>query len=380
MRFLLALSLLAACQGKSHDAPAPPPSKPPAVIVDAGPPADANLDSCKAALAKVATLAPTQRAQALLDACHPCGDWQALLQWNNPPDTGGPPRSAIEQSMLACNAYCEPNAKQRFLGTLDAARGQDTRGPWRALGEVCKDAVSAVPDTRFMGAPFFALDRITRAVGDPALLAAIQLPLPALSISGVGVTLPVGPLLPADAGLGAITVDAAQIQLGTLPVAQMTPTGLHVSGDYPGTPLDGKALAGALATPALAGHPVSVLAPRDLPAARIVDVIAAAGGHELRLAVGARGPGGWSIPGAIPVALTGKPSAGVKLTLDSSPDVAIKAAKAADRAALTKAPVTIALTPAATVANLASLLGALVFFDVKTVTITRPAGNPASKP
>jgi hypothetical protein len=379
MRFLIVLAALAACQGKPHDAPAPPPP-PQKPIVDAGPPADANHDACKSSVARIATLSPTQRAQALLDSCHPCGDWQALLQWNNPSDVGGPPRSAIEQAMLACNAYCEPSAKQRFLGTLDAARGQDTRGPWRALGEVCKDAVSAVPDTRFMGAPYFALDRIARAIADPALLAALQLPLPALSISGVGITLPQGPLLPSDAGLGAITVDAGQIQLGTLPIAQLTPTGLHVSGDYPGTPLDAKALAAALTTPALAGHPVSVLAPRELPAARIVDVIAAAGGHELRLAVGARGPGGWSIPGSIPIALTARPAAGVRLTLDSSPDLAIKAAKAADRAALTKAPVTIVLAPSATVANLATLLGALVYFEVKTVSITRPPGKPASKP
>ena len=379
MRFLIAFVALAACQGKpkAHDAPAPSPSQ---IIADAGLLADANLDSCKSSLARIAALAPTQRAQALLDACHPCGDWQALLQWNNPPDVGGPPRSEIERSMLACNAYCEPNAKQRFLGTLDAARGQDTRGPWRALGEVCKEAVSAVPDTRFMGAPYFALDRIARSIADPALLAAIQLPLPALSISGVGLALPQGPLLPADAGLAAITVDAGQIQLGTLPIAQLTPSGLHVSGDYPGTPLDAKALAAALTTPALAGHPVSVLAPRELPAARIVDVIAAAGGHELRLAVGVRGPGGWSSPGSIPVAMTVKPAAGVRLALDSSPEVAIKAAKAADRAALTKVPVTIALAPSATVANLATLLGALVYFDVKTVTIARPPGKLAPKP
>jgi hypothetical protein len=379
MRFMIALVALAACQGKAkpNDTPAP---TPPQVIIDAGLRPDANLDSCKSSLARIATLPPTQRAQALLDSCHPCGDWQALLQWNNPSDIGGPPRAAIEQAMLACNAYCEPNAKQRFLGTLDAARGQDTRGPWRALGEVCKEAVSAVPDTRFMGAPYFALDRIARSIADPALLAAIQLPLPALSISGVGVTLPQGPLLPADAGLGAITVDAGQIQLGALPIAQLTPAGLHVSADYPGTPLDAKALAGALATPALAGHPVSVLAPRELSAARIVDVIAAAGGHELRLAIGVRGPGGWSVPGAIPIAMTVKPAAGVRLVLDDTPEVAIKAAKAADRGALTKTPVTIALAPSATVANLATLLGALTYFDVKAVTITRPPGKPAPKP
>src|SRR5213075_179153 len=109
----------------------------------------------------------------------------------------------------------------------------------------------------------------------------------------------------------------------------------------------------ALTTPALAGHPVSVLAPRELSATRIIDVIAAAGGHELRLAVGAHGPGGWSIPGSIPIAMTvdgiappfggaagrgaptGKPAAGVRLVLDSAPEGAIKAAKAADHGALT---------------------------------------------
>ena len=378
MRALIALAAgaaLVAC--KQHDAPAPaPPPKPPA---DASVPADANLDSCKTSLARIAGLPSNQRAQALLDSCHPCGDWQALLLWNNPADVGGPPRSAIEQSMLACNAYCVPDAKQRFLGTLDAARGQDTRGPWRALGEVCKDAVSAVPDTRFMGAPYFALDRIARSIADPALLAQIQVPLPALTLTGVGVALPQGPLQPSDGGLGAITVDARQILLGSLPIAQLTPTGLHVSGDYPGTPLDPKALAAALTTPALAG-PISVLAPRELPAARIVDVIAAAGGHELRLAVAARGPGGWSVPGSIPIAMTAKPASGIRLAVDSSPENAIKAAKAADHAALTRTPVTIALAPSATVANLATVLGALVYFEVKTVTITRPPGKPASKP
>jgi hypothetical protein len=377
MRLLIALVVLVACQSKPKDPPSQPPPRP----IDAGAPADANLDTCRTNATKIASLPSVQRAQALLDSCRPCGDWQPLLQWNNPPDIGGPSRASIEQTMLACNAFCDPNAKQRFLGTLDAARGQDTRGPWRHLGEVCKAEVSAEPDTRFMGPTYFALDRIARAIGDPALLAAIQVPLPALSVSGVGVSLPLGPLRPADAGFGAITVDAAHIQLGSLPIAQLSPTGLRVSGDYPGTALDGKALAVALTTPALDGKPIAVLAPRELPATRIVDVIAAAGGHELRLAVGARGPGGWSVPGTIPIAMIARPvAAGLRLTLDGTPDLAIKAATAAPRAQLTAAPVTIALTPAATVANLASLLGALVFFEVKTVAITRPAGKLAPKP
>jgi len=374
LAFVVVLGALAACRDTPREAPPPQPRP----ILDAGV-VDANLDSCKASAARIASLPATQRAQALLDSCHPCGDWQPLLQWNNPADIGGPSRAAIEQAMLACNAFCDGNSKQRFLGTLDSARGQSTRGPWRYLGEICKAAVSAEPDTRFMGAPYFALDRIARAIADPALLAGLQLPLPALGMTGVGVVLPQGPLLPADAGVGAITVDAAQVMLGTLPIAQLTPTGVKVSGDYPGTTIADKALAAALRTPALAGQPISVLAPRELPAARVADVVAAAGGHELRLAVGARGPGGWSLPGAIPIAMTSKPSAGVRITLDSAIDAAVKAAKAAPAAELTRAPVTIAIAPSATVANLASLLGTLVYFNVKTVVLTKVAGAPAGK-
>ena len=356
-----ALIVLAACKGKQPEG-APPATT---VIADAAPPPDASLDSCRIAAAGLPKLPPTARAQALLDACHPCGDWQPLLQWNNPPDIGGPPRSAIEQAMLACNAYCEPEAKQRFLGALDAARGQDTRGPWRHLGEVCKAAVSAVPDTRFMGAPYFALDRIARALGDAALLAKIQLPLPALSVSGVGVTLPTTPALPTDAGPAALTVLAADLQLGALPIATLAPDGVHVTGDYPGPTIELKALAGKLAGLGT----VAVVAPRELPAARLVAVIAAAGGHALQLTVGARGPGGWSVPGAVPIALVARQPAGFALALDTNPDVAIKAAKAAPRDALTRAPVTITLAPGASVANLATLLGALGYFEVKAVAL-----------
>jgi hypothetical protein len=317
---------------------------------------------------------------ALIKDCQPCGDWTPLLAWNTPVADGGPSYRAIEQVMLACKAFCEPNAKQRFLGTLDAARGQPTRTPWRFLGEICKAEVSAVPDTRFMGAPYFALDRIARALRDPSLLAAIELPLPALTITGVGIDLPSSPLAAPDAGPAALTIDASQTFLGSLPVARLSASGIQVSGDYPGAPIEPKALAAALAKPALAEHPAALLAPSGLAATRLIDVIGAAGGHDIRLAVATQGPPGWIIPGTVPISLIAKPAAaraaGVRLALDATADEAIKAARATSRADLLRAPVTIDLGNTATVAGLATLLGALGYFEVKAVVLTTSTAKP----
>lgn len=383
------IAVLAACKGSCRESPAQDPPKPADAAL-----ADANLDACRATAARVPSLPPPQRALALLKDCQPCGDWGPLLAWNTPGADGGPSRRAIEQAMLACNAFCEPNAKQRFFGTLDAARGQRTRMPWRFLGEICKAEVSAVPDTRFMGAPYFALDRIARALRDPGLLAAIELPLPALGINGVGIELPSSPLTAPDAGPAALTVDASQILLGSLPVAKLSATGLAVSGDYPGTPIEPKALAAALANPALTGHPVALLAPAGLVATRLIDVLAAAGGHDIRLAVATEGPPGWTVPGTVPISLLAAPAhagtagaartagtAGIRLVLDATADEAIKVAKATTRADLLRAPVTIDAGNTATIASLAALLGALGYFEVKTVVlVTSVAKPPAAKP
>jgi len=389
----LALVVLAGCKGSQRQSPTQDPPKP----ADAGLP-DANLDACRQAAARIPSLPAPERVQALLDGCQPCGDWAPLLAWNTPAAEGGPTRTAIEQAMLACKAYCEPNAKQRFLGTLDDARGASTRAPWRYLGEICKAAVSAVPDTRFMSAPYFALDRIARAIGDPALLAPIELPLPALSISGVGIDLANSPKTAPEAGPAALTVDASQILLGSLPTVKLSASGLTVSGDYPGTQIAPKALAAALAKFELAGHPIALLAPSGMAATRLVDVLGAAGGHDVRLAVAVPGPRGWTLPGTVPISLTARPGAGgtggaggaggtggtggtgIRLTLDASGFEAIKAAKATPRADLLRAPVTIALDRTATVTSLASLLGALAYFDVKTAVLTAPDAKPAVKP
>jgi hypothetical protein len=375
-RIALVACALASCKGRRE---ASPPDPVPAG--DAAAP-DANLAACRAAAAGVPSLPPARRAQALLDACQPCGPWQTLLDWNTPPASGGPSRAAIEQRMIACDAFCEPNARQRFLAVLDQTRGQPTRGPWRHLGEMCKTQVSAVPDARFMGAPYFALDRIARALGRTGDLAVlrIEVPLPALSLSGVGMELPEAPRVDPDAGPDVLSVDSADILLGALPSARLSDTGLAVSGNYPGAVIAPDRLAARLAAPPAEGavrRPIVVLAPRALAAVRIAQVVAAAGGQDLRLAAAIAGPGGWIVPGAVPVALAGRPAGGVRLALGASSDAAIAAARAASRSDLHRAPPTIEVDAAATAGGLAGLLGTLATLDVTTAAVVAaPAAVP----
>ena len=352
----LLLALLVACKGK--EAPKPPPRVP----------ADAALDvdwaGCEAALAKAATAPATRRAQLILDGCQPCGDWAPLLHWNTLPGEGGPTRLAIENRMLACG-YCAPDAKQRFLGALDNARGTDSRAPWRQLGEVCGDKVGAVPDTRYMSAPYYALDRIARAAGSrPALvplLAALDLPLPAVSVTGAGYELPQGPVASPIAGPTQITVTLAELRTGPLPHAHLGAAGIAVVTDgdpYPGTLVAPAQLAATLAK---VTGPIAIIAPSELPARRVADVVNQAGVHDLRLAVvGPGSPESWVVPGTIPMALLplvagGKPRV---VVLGASADPAIKDLKAHPAG---ETIVAIELAPDATTRALAKLLGALAF-------------------
>ena len=352
MRTIL-LALLLACQSKPAKQ-APPP-----------PPADASIEvdwaGCEAALQQAPSLGATRRVQFLLDACQPCGDWTPLLHWSTLPGEGGPARLAIEAKMLACG-YCSSDAKQKFLGTLDGARGTDSFAPWRALGEVCGDQVSAVPDARFMSAPYYALDRIARAAGarpsSAKLLAAIELPLPAVSMTGSGYELPTAAVTTPAAGPAQITVTSSELRLGGLPHAQLTPHGLVIANDYPGVLVEPAALASALAA---ATGPLAVIAPRGLSAKRLAELVGLAGGHELRLAVvGPGSPEGWVVPGTIPIALRAyvalsKPRT---LPLGASADPAIAQLKAKPAG---ESVVAIEIGTDATAASLAKLLGAIAF-------------------
>lgn len=371
------VAVTTACKGKDA-----PPKQPPRDPVPA--PADAAVTAdpwaaCDAALAAAATLPPSKRAMAIIDGCEVCGDWRPILDWQRLPSEGGPPHKAIEAAMTACDAWCEPTAKQHFLGALDDARAKQTRAPWRALGEVCKDKVSAVPDARFMTPPYFALDRIARAAAtrpDSAkLLAAIAIPLPAVTISGVGVALPEAPVSRPELVAGQLTVTVGEVTASSLPVAKLGAEGLTVTGGpYPGNAIPLTEVAAAVGK---LGGRAALFAPAGMTAARLVQVAAAAGPHTLVLAATTRtAPPGWSMYGVIPVAIRSTiDKAGVVIEVGASTDAAIRAIKAAAPAALKQAPVTLRVGSDATVANLATVLGALAFLEVPAAALAPAAAR-----
>jgi hypothetical protein len=105
-------------------------------------------------------------------------------------------------------------------------------------------------------------------------------------------------------------------------------------------------------------------------ASRLIAALAITGAREVKLAVQANGgPPGWMVAGTIPVTLsvTADPDA-TKLVLGEDPDVAIKQAKELGPK-LAQGPVAIALAPKTSVAGFAKIVGALVYFDIKTVAI-----------
>lgn len=371
---------LAGCKGDK-----PPPAAQPVSPASTASGSALDWTRCEQALRTAPGLPPSKRAMAIIDACPVCGDWAPILGWQQAQQEGGPSHRALEDALGACKAWCDPSAKQRFLGLLDDARAKQTRGPWRHLGEVCREAVSAVPDARFMSAPYFALDRIAREVttrpGGEQLLAPIAIPLPAVTVSGNGPALPVSPLSRPALLAGQITITQADASVGPVPIARLGARGVSVAGDpYPGrsVPLGELASAVAQLTGGPDGKPggsthdqVGVFAPEGLPAARLAEVIAAAGAEPLVLAVRARsGPPGWSMYGVVPVVLTAPATpASVTIAVTASPDAAVAAIKTADLTALKAAPVRLELAPDATVGSVATVLGVLAFREVPAAAL-----------
>ncbi len=329
MRIILGIALALAACGKGKSKEAGPGSAQHVVVhgnADAGV-IDVDWGSCEAALRRAATEPLDARPQIVIDGCKVCGDWMPLLRWRTPQQDQGPTRAQIETAMGQCNAYCDPTAKQRFIGTLDNARGGPTRTPWRWLGEVCKGAVSAVPDNRFTTAPYFALDRIGRAAsakgGEVAnLLAAVELPLPAVSITGAGITLPdVETGVTPTAGPVAITLIGGAIHLAKLPRARLGANGVTVDlGNNPGDEVKAADLGPALKK-LVAGEKTSIaiLAPVAMPAWSLVGVIATAAPiAPVYLAVNAPAPEGWELPGTIPITLEAAKSPKDALVIDGA--------------------------------------------------------------
>ena len=372
MRYAALLIAVCACKGKDT----PPPK--PVVVADAA--VDAAADwtaACAEALAAKQT--PVRRLSLIIEACQPCGDWTTLLDWNTPMTDGGPPDAKIEEMMVACKAYCSNDSKQQFLGVMPDTRGKSTNKPWRVLGEKCGEKVSAVPDVRFMSAPFFALDRIARAASEhpelAPLVAAVELPLPPVSMTGVGFELPTAAVMKPEVPKWHVTVTQTEIRFGTLPTAKLSAKGLIVDlgkSPYPGELVDAKALPQKLAD--ATGSPtdrVLLIAPTGIPASRVADVVKAIGPREIVLAVAAAGgPKGWTMPGIVPVLLDAAPTAkSFEWKLDADVEKTIADLKGKPAEAFDKPRITIAKD--ATVAHLAKLLGALAFRDAKAASFSK---------
>ncbi len=310
MRALVLVAVLAACKGKDKPAPhaGEEPSGPVAVRID--------WARCEQAITTAASAPLAARPQLVLDGCQVCGgDWKPLLAWNVEAASGGPKREQIEQMMVACQAFCTGDSKLKFMAGIDKARGQSVNTPWRQLATACGDKVNGSADARFMSAPFFALDRIARAVESKGgaiadKLAALELPLPAITISGAGVALPESDAVSPNVGTLHVTVLGDAIHVGTLPRAKLGASGVLAKlgdGDYPGEVVSVAKLGEALRV--LTGgdttQPITILAPHAMPAVKLVPIIAAASAvAPVHLGAHAHeSPEGWQLPGAIPVAL-----------------------------------------------------------------------------
>jgi hypothetical protein len=310
---IIAVVVVAACGGKKKHEPVTTAGSGSAGSAEVA--SDIDWTACDAALRQAATAPLDNRPALVIDGCKVCGDWTPILKWQTAEQNGGPSRTQIMTAMERCHAYCNGQAKQKFMGTLDDARGTNGRAPWHHLGVTCKGDVSALPDDRFESPPLFALDRIARAAakhgGDSASLAlAIELPLPAVSLTGNGITIPdVETEVNPTAGPIAITITGGAMYLAKLPRAHMTATGLAIDlGGYPGDVVKPEKLAdalGKLADPNGGIVAISILAPTATPAEQLVPIIAAAAkiAPVYLAANAANTPEGWDLPGNIPVAL-----------------------------------------------------------------------------
>ena len=281
---------------------------------------------CEAAIDKAASAPIDARPQILIESCSVCdsgrADWKPLLTWNVEPEHGGPKREQIEQQMVACEAFCTGDSKLKFMSAVDKVRGQNVDTPWRQLENACKEKVNGALDDRFMSAPFFALDRIARAAAKSpaaAKLGAIELPLPAATISGAGVALPeVDGVSPAIGDVH-ITVLGDSISVGRLPRGKLTHAGVMADlgkTGYPGETVKVEQLAAKLTElgPTDKAQPITILAPQGMPAHKLVAIIAAAStvGTVHLGAKAAESPPGWQLAGTIPIALEAGPGIEIK--------------------------------------------------------------------
>lgn len=360
-RLALCLALVA-CTG-NEKAPPPKPAVP--VVADAAAPVDDWVAACEQALTHKQS--PVRKVMQIIEGCRPHGAWTPILAWATTPT------DALVASMSRVNAFCTKDAQMQFVNEVEEARGKPSNRPWRVLGEKCGDKVGAVPDPRFMSAPYFVLDRIARATAAEPKLAplatALDIPLPPVSITGAGFELAASSVMKPELPRWQVTITQAEIRVGLVPTAKLGANGIVVDmgpQPYPGELVDAKMLAAKVP----ANEPVVVIAPAATPAQRIAAVVPALAGHDVVLAVTASGgPNGWTMAGIVPVTLDTVPDAkAYEWKLDAAVEAAIADLRGKPSEAFAHPRVVIAKD--ATVAHLAKLLGALAFRDARAASLT----------
>lgn len=271
---------------------------------------------CAAAAADLDQLQPHERAAHLLRSCPVCdvGRIAAARFDGSHADTW---LTELDAAIERCGGYCTPVARTEFLrySKRQLELAEHSARPWRKLAEACPGRFGVRPETRaFLGATWFALARIVDgmtarmpAAARAGLWTSATFPLPAQPPEGKGLDLPrvaVAPALgggaassprsaapapPAGAANAetdnppvvaatdllvpdrlAVSILADRELVTRLPWATLTGGRIEVDGMYPGDQVPDLAAAVAAAT---TDHPVSVLAPRLLPAARLVEAL-----------------------------------------------------------------------------------------------------------
>lgn len=226
---------------------------------------------------------------ALLDRCTPCGvSWAPLVAISafspDEPPADPPDPDAILGVLDACRATCTGTARTEVADLLRNAT-RAPAAPWRKLAERC-DGAMPVDDAsrRFARGTWYALDRIARAVPESH---GAEFPLPPLSEASTALALPRADRLAAWAPTALVTVTADRATPGVLPRVRLTPEGARAVA--PAVPVDA---------------PVTLVAPRGLRVARVVEVVETLSAPPYLAATPRRNPAPWPEPvGAIPVAL-----------------------------------------------------------------------------
>jgi len=266
------------------------------------PSTNAWVAPCVEAIDRARAAPPHARVAAILSSCRPCGvAWTALAAPSVVPGD-------VLEIVDACGGACSPQARTHLSEALHdlATEGAPNR-PWRQLAHDCPAAAGVDAATaRYASATWYALAKIAAGLGaQRASAAPVQLPVPVRSAIGTAPNIPLARAADARRPRWQLTITSAEVRLGAMPTAELAPGRLSIvdAGEpYPGEAVALDAVGARLdaLTATLPPGPgdldgVLVIAPRRLPATRVLEVVRALGDRRAYLAVALATPdAGWA--------------------------------------------------------------------------------------